>query len=134
LQGELPLFVTVPTMATTGFEQQASVAVGGSNVHGVPHSTVLSGEQVKTGGVVSMLVTVWLHVLLLPQQSYATQVRVMICGQVPLVTVLNTFTIGFEQQRSEATGGSKVQLEPHSTTLPGAQVSDGGVVSILVTV
>jgi hypothetical protein len=124
----------VPTMLTIGLEQQASVAIGGSNVHGVPHSTVLSGEQVNTGGVVSMLVTVWLQILLFPQQSYATQVRVMICGQTPLVTVLNTLTTGLEQQLSEATGGSKVQLEPHSTTLPRAQTSDGGVVSIFVIV
>jgi hypothetical protein len=49
--------------------QQLSVAVGGSNVHGVPHWTVLLGEQVSVGGVESTTVTVWLQVLLLLQQS-----------------------------------------------------------------
>src|SRR5262245_5125623 len=110
-----------------GFEQQASVATGVSNVQPLPHSTVLSGEQVSTGGVVSALVTTWLQKFVLLQQSYATHVRVMICGQLPLVTVLKTLTIGFEQQLSEAVGGSNVQPEPHSTRLPGAQTSVGGI-------
>jgi len=61
--------VYVRTAFTTGFVQQLSVAVGRSNVHGVPHWTVLSGAQVIVGGVVSMTVTVWLQVLLLVQQS-----------------------------------------------------------------
>jgi hypothetical protein len=61
--------VYVSTAFTTGFVQQLSVAVGRSNVHGVPHWTVLSGEHVSVGGVVSMTVTVWLQVLLLLQQS-----------------------------------------------------------------
>jgi hypothetical protein len=57
------------TTLTTGFVQQLSVAVGTSNVHGVPHWTVLSGTQVNVGGVMSMTVTVWLQMLLLVQQS-----------------------------------------------------------------
>jgi hypothetical protein len=50
--------VIVLTTLTTGFVQQLSVAVGGSNVHGVPHSTVLFVAQVSVGGVVSTTVTV----------------------------------------------------------------------------
>jgi hypothetical protein len=57
------------TTLTIGFVQQLSVAVGRSNVHGVPHWTVLSGAQVSVGGVKSTTVTVWLQVLLLLQQS-----------------------------------------------------------------
>jgi hypothetical protein len=61
--------VYVSTVFTTGFVQQLCVAVGRSNVQGVPHWTVLSGAQVSVGGVKSITVTVWLQVLLLLQQS-----------------------------------------------------------------
>src|SRR2546423_10688156 len=101
-------------MLTIGFEQQLSVATGGSKLHGLPHSTVLSSEEVRTGGVVSMFVIVWLHVLVLPQQSLATQTRVITCGQTPLVKVPSIETPA-RQQLSVATGASKLQLEPHST-------------------
>src|SRR6185295_4658404 len=43
--------------------------------------------QLRTGGVVSTTVTVWLHVATFMQSSTACQVRVITCGQVPLVTV-----------------------------------------------
>ena len=41
----------------------------------------------------SCTVTTWLHVLLLPQASTASHVRVINCGQEPLVTVPATLTV-----------------------------------------
>ena len=80
------------------------------------------------------MVTVWLQVLLRPQQSVACQVRLMTHGQVPLVMVLWIVMVTLvPQQRSEALGGSKFQLEPHSTVLLLAQVMVGGMVSTMVT-
>ena len=67
--------------------QQGEKAVGASNVQLVPHSAVLLVGQLIPGGVVLTTVIVWLQVLELPQQSIATQVWVMNCGQRPLVTV-----------------------------------------------
>src|ERR1035437_6315077 len=47
-----------------------------------------AGTLVITGGVGSTTVTVWLHELVFPHKSVTRQVRVMICGQIPLVTSL----------------------------------------------
>ena len=114
--------------------QQLSVAIGGSNVHGVPHWTVLFVAQVSVGGMVSTTVTVWLHILMLLQQSDAIHVRVTNCGHWPLVMVLKTCTRGLEQQRSDANGGSNVHGVPHTTVLFVEQINVGGVVSTMVTV
>src|ERR1051326_682336 len=117
--------------------QQASRAVGGVNVQGVPSTTVMLEAQVSTGGVVSLFVTVWLHVAELLQQSVARQVRVIVPGHGVglLVMVLSTVMATFvPQQPSSAVGGSKVQALPHWTVLLGAQVIIGGVVSTIVTV
>src|SRR5947207_2655457 len=94
--------------------QQASAAVGKSKVQGVPQMTVLLVEQVMSGGVVSTTVIVWLQELVLPgQQPEAIQVRVMRCGQKPLVTVLILMTFADGQQLVETMGGSKAQAVPH---------------------
>src|SRR5437868_14306436 len=62
--------VTVLAMEIRTFvPSHASVAVGGSNCHVVPHWMVRSLRQVMTGAVVSMMVTDWLLVALLPQAS-----------------------------------------------------------------
>ena len=53
-----------------------SMAVGGVNVHAVPHSTTRLDAQVSTGGMVSMTNTVWLHCALFVQPSVARHVRV----------------------------------------------------------
>src|SRR6059058_990239 len=83
-----------------------------------PRSSVGGGQLVNTGGVVSTTVTVWLHVLVLPHTSVASQVRVMVIGQTPLVTVLRTVMAALlPLQRSKAVGGSKLQTEPHATVL-----------------
>ena len=85
--------------------QHASRAVGASNIHGLPHSTVLFVAQVNTGGVMSVTVTVWAQVMLLLQQSVACHVAVMTCEHGPptvpsafaLVTVLSKITVTLVQ-------------------------------------
>src|SRR4051812_11468624 len=74
---------------------QASVAVGGSKFHALPHSTVLGAAQVRTGGVVSTMVTTWVQVLRLPQVSNASQIRFAMAPHTPvaLVTVPKTFAV-----------------------------------------
>src|SRR5205809_351078 len=95
---------------------------GESNVQAEPHSTVLSGAQVNEGGVVSSTVMVWLHVLELPQASVASQARVMIRGQTPLVTVSTTVIVTLVLPHvSNGTGESKLQVESQSTVLFVAQ-------------
>jgi hypothetical protein len=131
--GHWPLVIVLITV-TTGLEQQRSVASGGSNVHGVPHWTVLFVAQVSVGGVVSTIVTVSVHVLVLPQQSLASQIRVMNCGQMPFVKVPSTKT-PCRQQLSVATGVPNSHGEPHSTVrLLGQEVNTGGIVSTTVIV
>src|ERR1017187_4694709 len=87
-QGLKLTLVVVPSTTTVTLEQQASLAVGGVKFHAKPLLTVRLLAHISTGGVVSTTVTVWLQVLVLPQTSVNTHVRVMTCGQRPLVTVL----------------------------------------------
>src|SRR5437899_852200 len=71
------------------------------------------------GAVVSTVAMVWLHVLVLPHWSVATQVRVAtkVLPQVRLVTVLRML-IPAVPQVSLAVGVSKVRLAtPHSLVL-----------------
>ena len=112
-----------------------SVATGASKVQAAPHSTVLLVAQVIVGGVVSVIVTVWLHWALLPQASVAFQVRVAlkVLPQPAFVIVLTT-EIVFVPQVSVAVGASKVQAVPSSTDLLVAQVIAGAVVSTTLTV
>src|SRR6516162_6028106 len=118
-----------------------SVAVGVSNVQGVPICTVLLVLLVQsiTGGVVSITVTVWLHVALLLQLSIACQTRVAskVFPQWPavFVTVLTT-TTGTLPLLLVAVGVSKVQCVPICTVLLVllAQFMTGVVVSSTVTV
>jgi hypothetical protein len=51
--------------------------------------------QSSVGDVVSTTVTVWLHVAVAPQSSTPRHVRVITCGQDPLVVVLTTLTVTF---------------------------------------
>ena len=68
------------------------------------------------------------------EQSRATQIRVMNCGQVPFVNVPNTET-PCRQQLSVATGVPNSHGEPHSTVRSdGQNVNTGGVVSWTVIV
>jgi hypothetical protein len=78
---------------------------------------------------------IWLQVLVLPQQSFATQIRVMICGQVPAFVKVPKTEIPCRQQLSCATGVSNVHVVPHSTVrLVGQNVNTGAVVSTMVMV
>jgi hypothetical protein len=133
-RGHTLAFVKVPNTETS-CRQQLSVATGVSKVHEEPHSTVrFVGQKVNTGGVVSITVIVWLQVFVFPQQSRASQVRVMNCGHWPLVTVPRTAT-PWRQQLSIAEGVPNSQAIPHSTVrLVGQNVNTGGVVSTTVMV
>ena len=78
------------------------------------------------GGLQLVTVTVWLQLVVLPQQSEMSQVRVETNGVKGLVTVPKTVIVTFvPQQASTAVGGSNVPL-PHGTVLLLAQVIIGG--------
>src|SRR5256885_6676236 len=91
--------------------QQASKAVGVSNVQPVPHSTVLGPAQLTMGGLVSVMVMISVQKAELEQQSVAFQVKVMISlqGTEPLVTALKMVTLTAAQQASTAVGGVSTQ-------------------------
>src|SRR3989454_7109081 len=101
-------------------KKKVSLAVGVSKVRlPTPHSLVLLPEQEMLGAVVSTVAIVWLHLLVLPHWSVATQVRVAtkVLPQVRLVTVLRIL-IPAVPQVSLAVGVSKVRLPtPHSLVL-----------------
>src|SRR5436190_1429277 len=113
--GHVPGLVTVLRIVmVTLVPQQASIAVGGSKLQLVPHSTTLLVAQVRTGGVVSTKVTIEVHVTLLLQQSVATQVKLITCGHFPLVAVPARLIVTFvPQHRSVAVGGSTANGVPH---------------------
>jgi hypothetical protein len=70
-------FVTVLTTVIVKFvPSQPSIAVGGLNAQATPHSTFRLVAQVRSGGVASITVIVWLHWALFVQLSVARQVRV----------------------------------------------------------
>src|SRR6266571_5046554 len=120
--------VTVPTMVTVAVPQ-VSLAVGGSKLQTLVHSTVLLGTQVMVGGVWSSTVTVWVHSAVLPQASVARHVRVesKVLPQCPvrLVTVPMIVMVTLPQV-SLAVGASNDQVLVHSTVLLGMQVRVGG--------
>src|SRR6266571_1689593 len=116
---------------------QVSLAVGVSKVRlPTPHSLVLLPEQEMLGAAVSIVAMVWLHVLVLPHWSVATQVRVAtkVLPQVKLVTVLRML-IAAVPQVSLAVGVSKVRLPtPHSLVLLSEQEMLGAAVSTVAMV
>jgi hypothetical protein len=112
------------------------MAAGASKLQAVPHSALLLPAHDIVGGVVSMVVTVWLQALLLPQASRARQVRVALKLHGPfwLVTVLRIWMPGLAGSHpSVAEGASKLQTALQLTVLLAAQTSTGGVVSTTVT-
>ncbi len=51
-------------------------------------------KQLIVGGVVSWIITVWLHAAWLPQElSIAVQLAVITCGQEPLVTNVTEYVM-----------------------------------------
>ena len=80
------------------------------------------------------MVTDWLQLVELPQQSVMIQSRVMMSGQLGagLVTVLPMTMVGATvQQSSNAVGGVKFQGEPQFTVMLDAQTTFGGSVSMI---
>src|SRR5882672_3300685 len=133
--GQILVFVKVPKTEIP-CKQQLSVAVGVPKLQLEPHSTVrLVGQDVNTGGVVSTMTTVWLQLAVLPAQSVTSQLRVINCGQVPLVFVSMIMSVTFVPQHAlVARGSSNVQAEPHSFVLFGGQmkvVGHGGFVGVV---
>ena len=111
---------------------QSSVAVGVLKLHALPQETVLGLEQWMTGGIVSMIETVWLQKLLKPHGFETSQARVISLGQSPLVTVLNTVVV-LLQLLLITTGGSNDQAEPQGADLLVVQLSTGtGFVTVTV--
>jgi hypothetical protein len=104
------LVVVVRMVIVTFVPSHASTAAGGVKTSVSPHSTVKFVPQVKTGGVVSTKVNVWLQVLALVQKSTARQVRVTVkrVGQIfagTLVIVPTTVTVTLvPSQLSSAVG------------------------------
>src|SRR5262245_54662846 len=81
--------IAIPEIAVklTLVPSQLSVAVTVAGGTSLRHCTVtLVGTPTRTGGMVSLTVIVRVALALLVQRSRATQVQVMIIGQVPLVT------------------------------------------------
>src|SRR5207237_9765378 len=109
---------------------QVSVALGGSKLQLLVHSTVLLPTQMMVGLVLSSSVTFWLQSAVLPQASVARQVRVAskVLPQWPvrLVTVPRMVMVVLPQE-SVAVGGSKDQALVHSTVLLSTHVIVGGV-------
>src|SRR5689334_19028600 len=82
--------------------------------------------QLADGGCATT-VTVWLHEFVLPRGSVASHVRVMICRQPTLVTVVwMVMGKATPVQASDAKGGSKFQPEPQLTVLSLTQDRTGG--------
>src|SRR5690349_2288240 len=95
-----------------------AVTVKLTTVPGPPsHSTTILLGQMICGGVVSMMVMVWLPVLVLPQASSASQVRVAanVSPTSGLVTVVRTEMSTLVAPMSVALGGVKSHIPPHST-------------------
>jgi len=115
-----------------------SLPVGGVNENGEPHGMVTGEAQNITGGVVSTMVTTWLHVAMFVQQSTACHVCVMMVRHelLPaLVTIPRLEIVTFvPQQESIAVGGSKLHETLHWTVLLLAQEMTGGVVSVITMV
>src|SRR5439155_16599289 len=83
----------------------------------------------------STMTTVWLQLAVLPAQSVTSQLRVMNCGQVPLVFVSMMMSVTFVPQHAlVARGSSNVHAVPHSLVLFGRQmnvVGHGGLVGVV---
>jgi hypothetical protein len=137
--GQVPATL-LSTKVTTGFASQASKAVAALKLGNCPQSMIAGGfGQVNTGAVLSVTVTLRLHVELLPQSSVAVQVRVMLysCGQVPGVLLSANVRVGVASQSSVAVAVSepKLAIAGHSTlALTVGQVITGGVSSTTVMV
>jgi hypothetical protein len=130
-------FVTVPRLWTVA-APQVSLAVGASNVQGVPHSTLWLATQVSVGAVVSCTVTVKLQgVEWLPAASVAVQVTVVVPSGKLEPEFAEQLMLGFASTLSVAVTVKETVAAPppvHSAVIFAGQVITGGVVSPTVTV
>src|SRR6266849_1747079 len=118
-----PRFVTVLKIVIATGPQPLVPEVGLSKVK-LPalHSLVLLEKQVMIGAMVSTWAIVWLHVLVLPQGSVASQVRVAtnVLPQPRFVTVPKIVIATGPQPLVPEVGLSKVRLPAlHSLVLLG---------------
>src|SRR6185436_6220840 len=76
------------------------------------HSIIWLSPQVMLGGVVSTMVSVWLHVALLEQESVALQTRVMetLTGQITLVTTCSATSVSMTLDPPPETNGGLNRL------------------------
>src|SRR5210317_1630294 len=101
------------------------------------HSTVTAGGHVISGGVVSSMVMVCVHVAMFPQSSSAWYVRVITSGHVlPSETSPRCVTVTGPQLSVAVTRViSAAGTSPmHSTVTAGGHVISGGVISSMVMV
>ena len=92
------------------------------------------GTPTSTGGIVSRTVTVRTAVTVFVQASTAVHVRVMIVGQLPLVTLTKVGVTG-PQLSVAVTAGTAATSAKHCTdAFPGNPTSTGGIVSLTVIV
>jgi hypothetical protein len=94
---------------------------------------VLAGHTME-GAVISLTVTVELHVDVLPQSSVALHVRVCTVGQDPLGVVLTTITSTMASQASLAVALPQTTAAGQSMVVLAGQVMDGAVMSLTVIV
>src|SRR5262245_54376241 len=127
--------VVVLTMLRTKSEGavQLSETMGTVKPQPKPHWSTSFCPQLIVGGTLSTTVTVWLHVADWPQLSTPFQVRVMICGQTPLVMSLTTEMVtpplgraALGQQGLTGVGGSKFHGASQLTVLGGAHCRENG--------
>src|SRR5712671_371977 len=103
---------------TTLVGSHVSETVGVSKSHAALHSTVRFVSHAMVGGVVSRTSMVWLHELVLPQASVASQVRVAVsvlpqCVLVVVLVMVRMTLVG--SHASETVGVSKSHAALHST-------------------
>jgi hypothetical protein len=139
-RGLAALVTVLTTVMKTFVPEQTSTAVGAVNAKGVPHWTIWSGAQTRSGGSVSTTVMFCVQKEALLQVSVAFQTRVMVNkvgqrGLAALVVVLTVLMVTLvPSQISTAVGAVKARGLPHSTIWFSAQVMVGGVVSTTVRV
>ena len=88
-----------------------------------------------TGGVLSSIKMVWLHVLKLPQSSSARHVRVMVysCGHNPAVVTPVYVTVGVPSQLSVAVAVPVLDglvLAVHCIVMFAGQLITGPILSV----
>ena len=120
-------FVKVPRITVRFVPHASGSAVGESNIQAEPHSTVRLVGQMRSGIVVSTIVTVWLQVFVLLQPSIAAHVRVAekVAPHKALVTVPRTTIRLVLHVFVDVMGSSKLHGVPHSTVLFVAHVIKG---------